>query len=283
MRLRLRTTMSSLLLGAALLGTLSAPASAFAAAYTVQPNDSLWSIATRFSTTIAQLKTMNGLQSDMILVGQQLQVPSPSYLTTYSVRTGDTMWIIANRLGVPLNKLLAANTQLANPNIIWPGLTINVPKKPASNPNGVFPLKKGTYSPFSNTFADSRTYAADGSAVRSHEGVDIMAPEGTPIYSAMSGTVVQAGWLELGGWRLAIRVDDNTDFYYAHMSRYAPGIVKGSVISAGQLIGYVGSTGYGPEGTKGKFDPHLHFGIYKRTPSYTAIDPFLNLKWWELG
>lgn len=278
----LRTTMSTLLLGAVLLGTLSAPASTFAAAYTVQPNDSLWSIATRFNTTIAELKATNGLKSDMLLDGQQLQVPSPSYQTTYNVKAGDTMWIIANRLGVPLNKLLAANTQLANPNNIWPGLTINVPKKPTAHLNGVFPLKKGTYSPFSNTFADTRTWSADGSTVRSHEGVDIMAPEGTPIYSAMSGTVVQAGWLELGGWRLTIRVDDSTEFYYAHMSKYAPGIVKGSVVTAGQLIGYVGSTGYGPEGTSGKFDSHLHFGIYTRSP-YTAIDPFLNLKWWELG
>jgi len=281
-RQRFRSGLRTYLLGAAVLGLLSAPASAYAAAYTVKPTDSLWSIAVRYDTTIDKLKQMNGLKSDMILDGQTLQVPDPSYSTSYNVQADDTMWIIANRYSVPLNKLLASNDQLANPNVIWQGLTVNLPKRPAGFRDGFFPLSKGAYSPFGNTYADSRTWSPDGEAVRSHEGVDIMAAEGTPVYSALGGTVVQAGWLELGGWRLTVRVDSSTDFYYAHLSRYAPGIAKGSVVKKGQLIGYVGSTGYGPEGTKGKFDPHLHFGIYKTSP-YASVDPFLFLKWWELG
>ncbi|MWC27010.1 M23 family metallopeptidase [Paenibacillus sp. MMS18-CY102] len=271
------------LIGTALLSLLTAaPMAASAASYTVGPSDSLWSISVKFDTTIAKLKQMNGLTSDMLLTGQVLQVPPPSYMTAYKAQAGDTMWIIANRYSIPLNKLLAANSQLADPNVIWQGLDLNVPKRPAGFRDGFFPLKKGTYSPYGNTYADSRTWSSDGATVRSHEGVDIMAAEGTPIYSALSGTVVQAGWSELGGWRLTIRVDGTTEFYYAHMSRYAPGMAKGAAISKGQLIGYVGSTGYGPEGTKGKFDPHLHFGIYKTSP-YASVDPFLFLKWWELG
>ncbi|WP_127532696.1 M23 family metallopeptidase [Paenibacillus kobensis] len=281
-RKRIRRKLRTYLFGAAVLGLLSAPAGAYAASYTVKPTDSLWSIAVQYGTTADKLKQLNGLKSDMLLDGQTLQVPTPSYFTSYNVQAGDTMWIIANRYSIPLNKMIAANKQLANPNVVWQGLTVNIPKRPAGFRDGIFPLKAGTYSPYGNTYADSRSWSPDGETVRSHEGVDIMAAEGTPIYSALGGTIVQSGWSELGGWRLTIKTDSTTEFYYAHMSRYAPNMKKGTVVSKGQLIGYVGSTGYGPEGTKGMFDPHLHFGIYKTSP-YASVDPFLFLKWWELG
>lgn len=269
--------------GAALAALLTvSPGIGSAASYTVQPGDTLWLIGTKHGTTAEQLKKLNGLASDSISVGQKLTVPDPPEFMTVSVQPGDTMWIISQRHGVPLAKLIAANPQLSNPNNIWTGLQINVPKKPSAYLYGVFPLAKGTYTPFVNTYADARTWSADAPAVRSHEGVDIFAAKGTPVYSAMAGTIVKAGWNEYGGWRVTVRVDESTEFYYAHLSKYAPGITVGSALKAGQLIGYVGSTGYGPEGTEGKFLPHLHFGIYKRTPGYHAIDPFLYLKWWAL-
>lgn len=255
---------------------------ASAAAYHVQPGDSLWSIAMRHGTTVEQLKRLNGLTSDLIRPGQTLQLPPPAHLTAVQAAAGDTMWKIAVRHGVPLHKLIAANPQIADPNIIWPGLTIHIPKRPDRWTDGTMPLRAGTYELFTNTFADSRTWNPDGSQQRTHEGVDILAAEGTPVYSALAGKVVRIGWNEYGGWRLTIRVDSDTDFYYAHLSGYAAGITAGSTVKQGQLIGYVGSTGYGPEGTSGRFAPHLHFGIYRLTPSYHAVDPFLYLKWWEL-
>ncbi|MNY78367.1 L-Ala--D-Glu endopeptidase precursor [compost metagenome] len=66
------------------------------------------------------------------------------------------------------------------------------------------------------------------------------------------------------------------------MSGYGPGLAKGTQVKKGQLIGYVGSTGYGPEGTDDQFVPHLHFAIYKTdVSSWTAIDPNAYLRWWE--
>lgn len=265
-----------------LLAALAWPAAASGAAHVVKPGDSLWSISTQYGTTVERLKQMNGLKSDMLLDGQTLQVPAPSHLNEVTVQAGDTMWKIAVRHGVPLNKLIAANPQISNPNHIWTGLRLYVPKKPASYEGGAFPLKAGTYSAFTNTYADSRTWTPDGSQARSHEGVDIFAKEGTPVYSATSGTVVKAGWNEYGGWRITIRVGSDMEFYYAHLSGYASGMKVGATITKGQLIGYVGSTGYGPAGTKGKFLPHLHFGMYKMKPSYHAVDPYLHLKYWEL-
>ncbi|MEV5027247.1 M23 family metallopeptidase [Paenibacillus sp. LPE1-1-1.1] len=275
--------LKQLVCGTAMLALLTAlPFTGSAASYTVQKNDTLWIIGTKYSTTAAQLKQLNGLTSDSLIIGQKLHVPDPPEFKTANVLTGDTMWKIAQRYNVPLSKLIAANPQLTNPNNIWAGLSVRIPKAPNQYLNGVFPVAKGKYTPFSNSYAEARSWSANGPAVRAHEGVDIFAPKGTPVYSALAGTVVKAGWNEYGGWRITVRVDDSTDFYYAHLSKYAAGMKDGVKVAAGQLLGYVGSTGYGPEGTEGKFVTHLHFGIYKKSPGYHAVDPYLYLKWWSL-
>lgn len=279
----MKKRMKQLVCSTALLALLTvSPGIGSAASYTVQKNDTLWLIGTKYSTTAMQLKRLNGLSSDSLWIGQKLIVPDPPEFTSVNVLPNDTMWKIALRNHIPLVKLLAANPQLTNPNNIWTGLDIRIPKKPDAYLNGVFPLAKGTYTPFSNSYAEARSWSAEGDGLRAHEGVDLLAAKGTAVYSAMAGTIVKAGWNEYGGWRVTIRVDETTEFYYAHLSKYAASIKEGVKVRAGQLIGYVGSSGYGPEGTEGKFVAHLHFGIYKRTPAYHTIDPYLYLKWWSL-
>ncbi|MGG6311413.1 LysM peptidoglycan-binding domain-containing protein [Paenibacillus macerans] len=258
-----------------------------AAPYTVKTGDSLWKIATAHQISTTQLKTMNQLTGDWIYPGQVLQVPGA---TTYTVQNGETMWLISVKFQISLDALLKANPQLSNPNNIWAGLQIQLPvgaqtgntavNRPARFADGFFPLAKGTYEPMTNNYGEGRDWTSGGTAQRSHEGIDIFANEGTKVYSAMDGEVINYGWSELGGWRLTVRVDGSTAFYYAHLSRYADGIGKGSKVKKGQLIGYVGSTGYGPEGTSGLFLPHLHFGIYQTSP-WTAIDATSYLRWWE--
>ena len=82
------------------------------------------------------------------------------------------------------------------------------------------------------------------------------------IQSVSDGVIENIGWLELGGYRMGIRSASGLYYYYAHMERYANGLKKGDCVEAGQVIGYMGDTGYGEEGTRGQFDVHLHFGIY---------------------
>jgi len=255
---------------------------AHAATYTVQPGDYLWKIATEHGISVQQLMSMNGLTSYTIYPGQVLQVPGGS--RTHVVQSGETMWIISQKYGIPLNKLINANPQIANPNNIWPGLSVNIPVKPAKFLNGQFPLKRGTYEPYTNNYGASRSWSPEGETVRSHDGIDILAAKWTPIYSVADGQVINYGWNEYGGWRLTVQVDNATAFYYAHLAGYASGITKGSQIKKGQLIGYVGNTGYGPQGTEGKFEPHLHFGIYNIGSSpWTTVNPYDYLRWWELG
>lgn len=257
------------------------------AEYTVQPGDSLWRISAKYKTTVSELMSINNLTSDMLYSGQTLKVPGP---TVYVVKN-ETMWEISQIFGVPLDELIKANPQITNPNNIWSGLTIFIPetdssptlKKPTQFTDGLFPLAKGTYQlPLINNYNDGRTWSPSGDSARKHEGVDVFAKKGTPIYSVMDGEIINFGWNEYGGWRITVRVDDSTAFYYAHLSKYADGIGKGSKVKKGQLLGYVGNTGYGPVGTEGQFDPHLHFGIYKTdSSSWYTIDPFSYLQWWE--
>jgi peptidoglycan LD-endopeptidase LytH len=173
--------------------------------------------------------------------------------------------------------------------VSFDGTTLRVSRKgsqmsqssdPLMNPNYYFPYAKGAlYEPFYNTWGDGRYYEGRNFT---HEGADILAPKGTPIYAVASGTIVRYGWNTLGGYRLNIQLDDHPGwrFYYAHLDRYANGLYPGAHVKAGQLIGYTGSTGEGPERTEGLFVPHLHFGIYR--PDGTAINAYPYLKFWEL-
>ena len=116
------------------------------------------------------------------------------------------------------------------------------------------------------TFEDScGAYRSGGT----HEGCDIMdinnIPGRIPVISATSGTITNIGWLYLGGYRIGITSDNGIYYYYAHLDSYASGLKSGDKVNAGQLIGFMGNTGEGEEGTRGKFPVHLHFGIYVDT------------------
>lgn len=115
---------------------------------------------------------------------------------------------------------------------------------------------------FYNSWNDARLYGGE----RVHEGCDIMATVNErgiyPVLSVSDGVVEKIGWLDLGGYRIGIRSETGVYFYYAHLYEYAKDFEIGEQVSAGTLLGYMGDSGYGEEGTIGKFDVHLHFGIY---------------------
>ncbi|MHA7964573.1 M23 family metallopeptidase [Paenibacillus sp. CAU 1782] len=141
-----------------------------------------------------------------------------------------------------------------------------------------FPLPKGVSYSFKDTWGDRRGWGGR----RIHEGTDIFASHGTPVRSTCYGIVESKGWNKYGGWRIGIRDLNNHYHYYAHLSGFQKSLAAGQIVEPGQVIGWVGSTGYGKPGTSGKFPPHLHYGIYSdRGLVEWAFDPFPLLKRWE--
>ena len=135
---------------------------------------------------------------------------------------------------------------------------------------------------YSYSFQDNYGTARSWGGARSHEGIDIFANYSTPVLATAYGVVEIMGWNDYGGYRIGIRDIYNTYQYYAHLQGYEGDLKEGDIVEPGQVIGYVGSTGYGKEGTSGKFPPHLHFGLYKYDGRCEwAFNPYPHLRRWE--
>ncbi len=101
------------------------------------------------------------------------------------------------------------------------------------------------------------TYEQARGQRRRHDGIDIMAPRGTPVLAASGGVVMKLFTSERGGTALyQLAPDRRTIYYYAHLDRYAPGMAEGRVLRRGEVLGYVGDTG-----DAGPGNYHLHFEV----------------------
>ena len=272
--------------------------------YIVKSGDTLSKLANTYHTSIQEIKRLNNLSSDTIYIGKKLNMPSlaevkeeiapasqpisadpvvskreevTAYATIHIVEAGDYLYKIATKYDTTVSEIKRLNNLTSD--MIHTGQDLKVTEgafpPPTFLAEGFFPLPKGMYSPFVNSWGYTRTFGGE----RTHEGADIMAPKGTSVYASFDGIVSNYGWSELGGWRISIKTSEGYFLYYAHLSQYAPEMKMGASVKRGQLIGYVGDTGYGTVGTTGKFAPHLHFGIYDRQS--VAVNPYPNLRYWE--
>lgn len=101
---------------------------------------------------------------------------------------------------------------------------------------------------------------------RKHLGNDLMGSLGTPIVAVEGGVVEAMGWNRYGGWRVGIRsFDSKRYYYYAHLQKdtpFAPGLQVGDMVQAGDLIGFMGRTGYSDKENVNNIETvHLHFGL----------------------
>ena len=113
------------------------------------------------------------------------------------------------------------------------------------------------------------TYDAARAGGRRHDANDIMAPEGTPVIAAADGTIEKL-FFSRGGGGITIyerATDPKWQYYYAHLSAYAPGLKEGQQVKRGQVIGRVGHTG-----DASASGPHLHFAINSMGPGQ---------RWWQ--
>jgi murein DD-endopeptidase MepM/ murein hydrolase activator NlpD len=111
-------------------------------------------------------------------------------------------------------------------------------------------------------------YDDDRGSGRKHEALDILAPRGTPVLAIEGGRIVKLFTSARGGLTI-YQFDPSEEFcyYYAHLDGYASSLAEGQIVTQGQTIGFVGTTGNAPKDT-----PHLHFAIFKLGDEK---------KWWD--
>ena len=138
------------------------------------------------------------------------------------------------------------------------------PPQPQVTPSGLaIPVAGVRAGQLSDTFTQARAHG------RPHDAIDIMAPRGTPVLAAAEGTVEKLFFSHGGGGiTVYIRSPDRAwIYYYAHLDRYAPGLVEGQHILRGEPIAFVGSTGDASPNA-----PHLHFAINRMAQGE---------RWWQ--
>jgi murein DD-endopeptidase MepM/ murein hydrolase activator NlpD len=124
------------------------------------------------------------------------------------------------------------------------------------------PIARGYDYHHYDDFGNSREYGYK----RVHLGNDLLGQVGTPIIAVESGTIEALGWNQYGGWRIGIRsFDKKRYYYYAHLRKnfpYKKTLKEGDNVYAGDVIGYLGRTGYSTTENTNNLDiPHLHFGM----------------------
>ncbi len=109
------------------------------------------------------------------------------------------------------------------------------------------------YTRMSSGFSNSRTHPVFGYDA-AHRGIDYSAPTGTKVRTVAGGTVEFAGWQRGYGNIVEVRHDEKHSTLYAHLQGFRPGVVKGARVAQGDVVGFVGTTGWST-------GPHLHFEV----------------------
>ncbi|MBR6747541.1 MAG: polysaccharide deacetylase family protein [Clostridia bacterium] len=127
---------------------------------------------------------------------------------------------------------------------------------------GFCPLAAGYGFSHYEDFGNARSFGFK----RVHLGNDLMGAVGTPVIAVEDGVVEALGWNRYGGWRVGIRSGNGRRYYYyAHLRRghpYVKTLKEGDTVKAGDVIGYLGMTGYSDrEDVNNITTPHLHFGL----------------------
>ena len=134
--------------------------------------------------------------------------------------------------------------------------------KPSYGLKAFSPVAAGYGYSHCSDFGVSRSFGFQ----RKHLGNDLMGGLGTPIIAVEGGVVEAMGWNRYGGWRIGIRsFDSKRYYYYAHLQKdrpFAEGLKEGDVVQAGDVIGFMGRTGYSDRENVNNIETvHLHFGM----------------------
>lgn len=256
--------------------------------YTIQPGDTVSSIAAQFGIAASYIIWNNPLVStdpNLLIVGGTLVVPSTNGLV-YHVTLGDSLNGIAGTYGIDVNSIVNfAPNGVTSPDTVAEGMVLVLPgaklaapatPAPAAIPAPAVPVPAAAEpapapaqapAPSSGYIWPIRgnitTYFSG-----SHPGIDIdgYGNYGAPILAAASGTVVLTAWDDYGyGYHVIVQNDDGTTMQYAHLSDIY--VTQGQYVGQGASVGALGSTGYST-------GPHLMFNMYVNG---VAVDPLAYL------
>ncbi len=233
--------------------------------YRIKPGDMISTLAENNHITQDTLISVNNIkQSRTIQIGQYIRIPSMPGIVYTTKNANETPESIAEKYKVSAAKVAQVNqTELGT--VFDAGKTLFIPdaeldwitRQEINGDLFTRPLRRSYYisSRFSwrvNPFTGKRTF---------HNGIDMAAPQGTPIYAALGGTVVATGWDNVYGKYVTVAHHSGYKTLYGHMSKIT--IKKGAYVTTSTKLGEVGSTGQST-------GPHLHFTVYKNG---TPINP----------
>ncbi len=194
-------------------------------------------------------------------------VPVNSPLKKHIVKKGETLWRIARSHGVPLSRLAGING-IEDPTLIYIGQILNIPLRDENRDVKISTTYKYSYKggeflwPLKGQ--TTRVFDPEGD---NHDGIDIVAPKGTPVRAAAAGKVVYSGDQFRGYGNLIIIEHSSTvSSIYAHLSEML--VFEEDDVPAGHIIGRVGQTGRATA-------PHLHFEVRENNK---AVNPHKYLK-----
>ena len=250
--------------------------------YNVRSGDTLTTIASRFGVSMMTLWWANNLtMKDTLKVGESLVVPPVNGLIV-TVKDGDTLDALAATYKVDSTAILDLNG-LTDPNLVvgqvlvLPGAQGAPIPTVAPTPKPVSHLSSGggiTVRPPPYTGGAWAWPVVGGNNYISqyfhygHYAIDIAAQYGTPIVSALAGTVIFAGWSNNGGG-YEVWVSNGGGIYTAHNHMSAVSVTVGQSVARGQLVGHVGMSGWAT-------GPHDHFEVWIGYPwksSSTRVNP----------
>jgi murein DD-endopeptidase MepM/ murein hydrolase activator NlpD len=264
--------------------------------YAVETGDSWYALARGAGVGVDALLTANGATAETVLLpGDEICLPTGTAPpaswssracgggTAYTVATGDSWFGIAARAGVTGSAVLAANAADSS-RVLHPGETICLPAgaNVAASATGATGSSGRTAValdalPLQGPCWFGDTWGAPRANGRRHQGVDLVTWTGRYVYAVTDGVLTRRAWDQPGSrsgnaWWLTSADGSNTYYFYAHLSDFAPGLQVGSRVTAGQIIGFVGSTG-------SSSTPHLHFEIHPGgTGSSPALNPYATLR-----
>jgi murein DD-endopeptidase MepM/ murein hydrolase activator NlpD len=230
--------------------------------HTVVAGDSWYAIASRARVDTSALLAANDASATTVLrPGDELCLPAAapasngrSCSSTATVAAGESWYVISRASGVPLPALYAANDATSS-TTLSPGDRLCLPDVGFGRGTRLSTLDVG---PVSGRCRFANSWGASRSGGRRHVGVDLVAPQGVPVLAVVDGTLTRQsrdrpGSLAGNAWWLT--TGNGTYYFYAHLVAFAQGLEVGSTVRAGDVIGFVGSSGNATT-------THLHFEIH---------------------